>query len=141
MSERGRGRDEGGRSGCYGSQAGLGRPAEIIAELSCGREPERLWGAASLKLSQLLDVPNCDVYRVGEGEDLVCITSVCEGEWYVGYLGRRAKASLWATDREALRTRRPVLISSPDDPRLDESERAQMPEVAVAAGGSAAHST
>ena len=83
-------------------------------------------GAASLKLSQLLDVPNCDVYRVGEDEDLACITSVCEGEWHAGYLGRRVKPTLWATDREALRTRRPVLISSPDDPRLDESERTQM---------------
>lgn len=99
---------------------------EIIAELSGGRDPERLWEVATVKLSGLLDVPNCDVYRTDADEGLVCIASVCDGTPCSEYLGRRAGLSLWAIDREAISTRRPVLIASPDDPRLSAAERAEM---------------
>jgi diguanylate cyclase (GGDEF)-like protein len=101
-------------------------PEDIVAELSQGRDPAQLWAAASFTLSRLLDVPNCDIYRFDKAGDPVCVASVCAGEWFPEYLGKHAEGALWAIEREMISTHEPILISSPDDVRLTESERAAM---------------
>jgi diguanylate cyclase (GGDEF)-like protein/putative nucleotidyltransferase with HDIG domain len=101
-------------------------PEDIVAELSQGRDPAQLWAAAGLTISRLLDVPNCDIYRLDEAGDPVCVASVFAGEWFPEYLGRHAEAELWTIEREAIRTARPTVITSLDDARLDEAERADM---------------
>ena len=101
-------------------------PDDIVAELSQGRDPTQLWAAASFTLCRLLDVPNCDLHRMDEDGSLVCVASVCEGEWQPEYLGRQADHTLWSIRREAITTRKAVLISSPNDSRLGDSESAQI---------------
>lgn len=102
--------------------------AQAIAAQLGGSAPDAaaLWQASAARLRALLDVPNCDIYRSSGADELVCIASVCDGQPYPEYLGRRAELSLWAVDREAIWTSQPVLIASPDDPRLSAAERAEM---------------
>jgi diguanylate cyclase (GGDEF)-like protein/putative nucleotidyltransferase with HDIG domain len=102
------------------------QPGDVIAELSDRRDSARLWAAASVTLSRMLDVPHCDVHRLDEDGSLVCAASMREGEWYPESLGKRADLALWATGRAAMTTRKPVLISSPSDSRLSGEERADM---------------
>lgn len=101
-------------------------PNDIIAELSHGRDPAQLWAAASFTLSRLLEVPNCDVYRMDEDRDLICVASVREGEWYPEYLGKLADLTPRAAGRAALSTRKPILIVSLNDARLSAAERDEM---------------
>ena len=85
-----------------------------------------LWQASALRLSSLLDVPNCDIYRLTKTEELVCLGSVSDGQpYHPEHLGKREELSLWAVVREALQTGLPTLVASPDDPRLSEAERAR----------------
>jgi diguanylate cyclase (GGDEF)-like protein len=101
-------------------------PDDIVAELSQGRDPAQLWAAASFTLCRLLDVPNCDLHRLDEDGGLVCVASVCEGEWHPEYLGMQVDHTLWPIRREAITTRKAILIASPSDPRLGDAERAQI---------------
>jgi diguanylate cyclase (GGDEF)-like protein len=102
------------------------RPDDIGADLSHRRDPAQLWAAASFTLSRLLDVPNCDVYRLDEEGMLVCTASVRGGEWCPGYARKPANVKLWTAGRAAISKREPVLITSPNDPRLSDAERAEM---------------
>jgi diguanylate cyclase (GGDEF)-like protein/putative nucleotidyltransferase with HDIG domain len=95
----------------------------IAAELASKTDPDELWPSICLRLSRLLDVPDCDVYRLERDGSLVCLASIADSEPCPGYIGIRR---LWATDREAIKSREPVVIASPADPRLSESERAEM---------------
>ncbi len=99
---------------------------DIGAELASTTNPSELWSSMSMKLSRLVELPDCDVYRLMDDGTLHCLASVWRGEPYPDYLGLREDADLWAVDKEAMRTRRPVLISSPDDPRLSQRERDDM---------------
>jgi diguanylate cyclase (GGDEF)-like protein len=99
---------------------------DVLTELSHGRDPAQLWAAASFTLSRLLDVPNCDVYRLDEDGVLTRVASVCEGEWHPDYPRKLASVGLWAIGRTAISTRKPVLVTSPDDQRLGDAERTEM---------------
>ncbi len=101
-------------------------PRDVVAELSRGRDPAQLWAAASFTLSRLLDVPDCEVFRLEADGDLTCVASVCEGEWYPDYPRKVADLRLWPTGRAAISTRSSILIASPNDARLGEAERAEM---------------
>lgn len=101
---------------------------DIGGELSSARDPERLWEVTAAKLCDVLEVPDCDVYRLEADGDLECLASIAGGEPCREYLGRRVDLHTWGSDTEAVRTREPLLIASPDDPRLSETERAEMLE-------------
>ena len=101
-------------------------PRDVVAELSRGRDPAQLWAAASFTLSRLLDVPDCEVFRLEDDGDLTCVASVCEGEWYPDYPRKVADLRLWPTGRAAISTGKSILIASPNDARLGEAERAEM---------------
>ena len=90
------------------------------------KDAPSLWQASAARLCDLLDVPNCDIYRVTDDESLVCLGSMEGGKPYPEYLGKRGELSLWAVDRKAMETHSPVLVPSPDDPRLSPEERAEM---------------
>ena len=81
-------------------------PEDIVAELSRGRDPAQLWAAASFTLCRLLDVPDCDLYRMDDDGGLVCVASICEGEWHPEDLGKRADPALRSMRREAMTARR-----------------------------------
>ncbi len=101
-------------------------PDDLVTELSGARDPARLWAAASFSLSRMLDVPNCNIYRLEETGGLVCVASIFEGGWYPEGLGAVADLAALPTGRAAISTRRPILVTSPGDARLGPAERADM---------------
>ncbi len=90
------------------------------------QDAAELWQASAARLCALLDLPNCDVYSVIGDEELVCLGSMCNDKPYPEYLGTHEEVSLWGVEREAMQTRSLVLIATPDDPRLNAAERAEM---------------
>jgi diguanylate cyclase (GGDEF)-like protein/putative nucleotidyltransferase with HDIG domain len=102
------------------------QPDDLVMELSRGRDTARLWAAASFTLSRLLDVPDCHVYRREDDGSLMCVASICEGEWYTEGLGAVVDLAARPTARAAISTRAAILISSPGDTRLGWTEREDM---------------
>ena len=99
---------------------------DIGAELASTADPEKLWSSMALRLSDLVDLPDCDVYRLMDDGSLVCLASVFDAEPCPEWLRVCTQQDVWAVDREALRTREPVFIASPADPRLGDAERQVM---------------
>jgi diguanylate cyclase (GGDEF)-like protein len=99
---------------------------DIGAELASAADPEAPWQSIAARLSEVAGLPDCDVYRLTDGGGLVCLASVYDDEPCPDYLGLRPEEDLWAVDGKAVLTQAPVLIASPDDPRLGAAERADM---------------
>jgi GAF domain-containing protein len=112
------------------SQAALSRTRaavnDIGVELASAADPEQLWSSVALRLSEVAGLPDCDVYRLTEGGSLVCLASVYDDRPCPDYLGLRPEQDVWALDGKAVLTQAPVLIASPDDPRLGAAEREDM---------------
>ena len=105
-----------------GATEGLG---EYLARAN---DPGSLWQGGLEQMCSVLDIPNGDLYRLGQDGQLTCLASVVGGEPYPDYLGALVGLELWAVDREAMRTGEPALVTSLDDVRLSADERSQMLE-------------
>ena len=79
--------------------------------------------SAARRLSAALEIPDCDIYRLEEGERLVCLASTVDGVFDASWVGQELRLDDWPCDRLAVETRRAVTVSSLDDPRLGEAER------------------
>ncbi len=99
---------------------------DIGAELASTADPETLWSSIALRLSDLVDLPDSDVYRLMDDGGLVVIASVYDGKPCPEQLHMCTARDVWGVDREALSTREPVFIASPADPRLSAAEREDM---------------
>ena len=97
----------------------------IGAELA-STAPERLWSSIALRLSDLVDLPDCDVYRLLDDSSLVCLASVHDDEPIRERPCVGTSREVWAVAREALSTREKVFIASSADPRLGAAEREAM---------------
>jgi len=84
--------------------------------------------SAARRLCAILSVTGCEIYILRDEGELECVASVTEGEVAEDWHGRRFALEEWASDRVAIETRAPVVISSADDPILSESERLVMRE-------------
>ena len=104
------------------------RMNDIGAELTSGADPETMWSSLALRLSEAAGLPDCDVYRLTDDGNLVCLASVYDDELYPEYLGLRPEQDVWVVDGEAVLTKAPVLIATPADPRLGAAEREDMRE-------------
>jgi diguanylate cyclase (GGDEF)-like protein len=99
---------------------------DIGAELATAADPEGLWSSIALRLGEVAGLPDCDVYRLTDRGRLVCLASVYEDEPCPDYLGLRPEQDVWDVDGKAVLTQAPVLVASPDDPRLGAAEREDM---------------
>ncbi len=99
---------------------------DIGAELASTADPEKLWSSIALRLSDLVDLPDSDVYRLMDDGRLVVLASVYDERPCPEQLHVCTARDVWGVDREALSTREPVFIASPDDPRLSVAEREEM---------------
>ena len=99
---------------------------DIGAELASTADPETLWSSIALRLSELVDLPDSDVYRLMDDGGLVCLASVYDEKPCPEQLHVCTARDVWGVDREALATREPVFIASPADPRLSAAEREDM---------------
>ena len=99
---------------------------DIGAELASTADPETLWSSIALRLSDLVDLPDSDVYRLMDDGRLVVLASVYDEKPCPEQLHVCTARDVWGVDREALSTREPVFIASPADPRLSAAEREDM---------------
>ena len=99
---------------------------DIGAELASTADPETLWSSIALRLSELVDLPDSDVYRLMDDGGLVVLASVYDEKPCPEQLHVCTARDVWGVDREALDTREPVFIASPADPRLSAAEREDM---------------
>ena len=99
---------------------------DVGAALAPRADAESPWSSVALRLSEVAGLPDCDVYRLNDDGSLVCLASVYEGEPCADYLGLRPEPDIWGVDEQAVLTKAPVHITSPDDPRLGAAERADM---------------
>jgi diguanylate cyclase (GGDEF)-like protein len=82
--------------------------------------------AAARRLSAALTIPDCDIYELRDGERLVCLASTINGVDDTSWIGHELHLADWLRNRLAVETRRALSVSSRNDPRLSEAERASM---------------
>jgi diguanylate cyclase (GGDEF)-like protein len=82
--------------------------------------------SAAKRLSAVLEIPDCDIYRLEDDEHLVCLTSTIDGVCDADWVGRRLRLTDWTCGRLAVGARRAVAIRSLNDPRLGAADRATM---------------
>jgi diguanylate cyclase (GGDEF)-like protein len=99
---------------------------DIGTELASGADPEELWSSVARRLSDVTNLPDCDLYRLTDGGSLICLASVHDHEPCPDNLGVRPEQAVGAVDGKAVSTKEPVLICSPADPRLAAAEREDM---------------
>lgn len=99
---------------------------EASAELSSSLELDRIMVSAAHRFAELPDVHACDIYELRPGDELVCIASVVDGEDFPEWLGMHMSIEDYQVDRLAIESRGPIVVDSPEDPRLTEVERETM---------------
>jgi diguanylate cyclase (GGDEF)-like protein/excisionase family DNA binding protein len=96
---------------------------ETGRDLSSSLKLDEVLQVAAQRLSTLLQVPDCDIYRLDGDERLVCLASTVQGVLDATWVGTELPLAERSRDRLAVERRRPVAVGSLDDPRLSEAER------------------
>ena len=99
---------------------------ETSLELASTLDLDEVLQSAARRLSAVLQIPDCDVYRLEGDERMVCLASALDGANNANWVGQEFRLSDWPCDRLAVETRHAVTVSSLDDPRLTEAEREEM---------------
>jgi diguanylate cyclase (GGDEF)-like protein/excisionase family DNA binding protein len=99
---------------------------ETSVELASSLELPEVLQSAARRLTATLGIPDCDIYRLDGDDHLLCIASVGGGVADRSWLSARLALSDWPTKLRTVRTRRPVTVADPDDPRLSPVERESM---------------
>jgi len=82
--------------------------------------------SAARRLSSVLGIPDCDIYRLEDDEHLVCLTSTIDGACDADWVGRRLRLTDWSCARLAVEARHAITIPTLDDPRLGPADRETM---------------
>jgi len=98
---------------------------DTSVELSSTIELDEVLQSAARRLTATLGIPDCDIYRL-EGDHLVCLASAFAGDFDGSWVGEEVNLCDWNLDRAAVETGRAQTVSSLDDPRLSEMDRAVM---------------
>ncbi|HQG03988.1 MAG TPA: GAF domain-containing protein [Thermoleophilia bacterium] len=96
--------------------------SESMLELTSTLDLDEVLARLARRLCAAIDVPVCQIH-VLEGEDLVTVMRLNEGVVERDHIGSRWPLRDAGATREVMRTRRPTVVRSLDDPRL--SERAK----------------
>ena len=96
---------------------------ETSLELASSLELADVLQSAAQRLSAALEIPDCDIYRLENGERMICLASVSGGVYRASWVGRELRLADWPCDRLAVETRSVISVSSPSDSRLSETER------------------
>ena len=99
---------------------------ETSLELASTLEVGEVLQSAARRLSAVLQIPDCDIYRLEGAERLVCIASTADGVFDASWVGQEVTLQDWPCKRLALDTGRAVTVSSLADPRLGAAERENM---------------
>jgi len=99
---------------------------ETSLELASTLEPTEVLQSAARRLTAALQIPDCDIYRLAEGERLVCLAAVLSDVYDDSWVGTELALADWASERRAIESRSPVAVASLDDPELSDIERGDM---------------
>lgn len=99
---------------------------ETSRDLTSSLDLDEVLLAAARRLNEVLRIPDCDIYRLVEGERLVCLVSTTNGVCDDTWLDREFPLADWGSGRLALEMRRAVPVGRLDDPRLSARQRAAM---------------
>ena len=78
------------------------------------------------RLCRSVDVPDCEIHVI-EGDDLVSVMSLTDGVVDPQWIGFRLPLREAGVTREVMRTKRPTVVASLDDPRLSDHVRDAAP--------------
>ena len=99
---------------------------ETSLDLASSLELGQVLQSAAQRLCAVLEIPDCDVYRLEDGERLVCLASTVAGVRDSSWVGREFQLGEWLIERLAIETHHAITVASLDDPRLSEWEREAM---------------
>ena len=99
---------------------------ETSRDLTSSLELDEVLQAAARRLTGLLEIPDCDIYRLVAGERLVCLASTMGDELDTSWVSQELLLADWPCERLAVEHRKPVAVGSLDDPLLSETEREDM---------------
>ena len=99
---------------------------ETSLELASSLELDEVLQSAARRLSTVLAIPDCDIYRQEGDAGMVCVASSADGVFNESWVGQEFRLEDWPCDRLAVETRRAVVVRSLDDPRLSAAEREEM---------------
>ena len=99
---------------------------ETSLELASTLELGEVLQLAARRLSAVLQIPDCDIYRLAGDDRMVCLASALGGVVDASWVGQEVRVSDWPCERLALETGRVVTVASLDDPRLREAERKEL---------------
>ena len=99
---------------------------ETSLELASSLELGEVLQSAARRLSAALEIPDCDIYRLEGSERIVCLASAADGVLDASWVRREFRLVEWPCKRLAIETRGAVTACNLDDPRLGETERADM---------------
>ena len=99
---------------------------ETSRDLASSLDLHEVLESAAQRLTALLQIPDCDIYRLDDGERLVCLTSTINGVRDPDWIGQELPIADWPCARLAVEGRRPIAVANLQDPRLSAIERADM---------------
>ena len=106
---------------------------DVSFELSSSLDLGEVLQNTAKRLCALAGMPCCNLYTLDAERRLMCVLSLVEGETDAGWQGRSFALDGWSALRAAVDRRMPLVVSSPEDPLLNEDERALMAEYAETA--------
>ena len=99
---------------------------ETSLELASSLELADVLQSAATRLGTVLEIPDCDIYRLESEGRLVCLASAVDGVYDGSWVGHEIRLADWPCERLAFETRHAVVVSSLADPRLSDTEREDM---------------
>jgi diguanylate cyclase (GGDEF)-like protein/excisionase family DNA binding protein len=99
---------------------------ETSLELASTLELGEVLRSAARRLSAVLRIPDCDIYRLADDGRMVCLASAFHGVYDTSVTDYDFSLEDWPSDRLAVERRRAVAVSSLDDPQVSELERDEM---------------
>ena len=97
-------------------------------EFSSSLDPSEILTSTARRLGATTGTSCCDIYKLRGASSLECVASILDGEIDPDWLQSIPDLDDWPIAKLAIETGKPVVIESPDDPRLTEAERAWMGE-------------
>ena len=95
-------------------------------ELASTLDLDEVLQSAARRLGTVLEIPDCDIYRLEDDEHMVCVASALDGVYDTTWVGHEVRLDEWPCDRLALQTGHAVTVRSLNDPRLGVGEREDM---------------
>ena len=101
---------------------------ELSLELGASLDPRKVLDSACSRICTIMDATGCEIWAHHDDGTIECLAAWVAGEAVEEWIGRRLPLADWAVTRVALERGETLVVTSLDDPRLGDEERAVMGE-------------